>query len=49
VTWTPEEARSHYDVVSPAEQYAAIQAIRTEQPVAAHAPRDGEEPLLAFA
>jgi hypothetical protein len=47
-TWTPEEARSHYGVVSPAEQYAAIQATRAGQPVAAHAPRDGVEPLLAF-
>jgi hypothetical protein len=26
VTWTPEDSRSHYGVVSPAEQYAASQA-----------------------
>lgn len=49
VTWTPEEARDHYGMVSPAEQYAVIQASRAGQPVATHAPRDGAEPLLAFA
>jgi len=36
-------------MVSPAEQYAAIQASRAGQPTPAHAPRDGEESLLTFA
>jgi hypothetical protein len=49
VTWTPEDARNHYGVVSPTEQYAAIQASRSGNPLPACAPRDGEEPLLAFA
>lgn len=47
-TWTPEEARAHYGKVSPAEQYAAIQAERAGTPLPAHASRDGAEPLLAF-
>lgn len=47
-TWTPDEARKHYGMVSPAEQYAAIQAARAAEPLPAHAPRDGAEPLLAF-
>lgn len=47
-TWTPEEARAHHGMVSPAEQYAAIQAARAGKPLPAHASRDGAEPLLAF-
>ncbi|WP_405161595.1 oxygenase MpaB family protein [Nocardia sp. NBC_01499] len=48
VVWSPEEARVHYGMVRPAEQYAQIRAARAAKSLPEHAAVDGSEPLLAF-
>ncbi|WP_433662786.1 oxygenase MpaB family protein [Nocardia sp. CA-128927] len=48
VVWTPEEARAHYGMVRPVEQYDRIRAARAETSLPQHAAADGSEPLLAF-
>jgi uncharacterized protein (DUF2236 family) len=46
VTWTPQQARDRDGMTDPREQYATAKAAR--HTAADHAPRDGQEPLLAF-
>ncbi|MEV6557615.1 oxygenase MpaB family protein [Nocardia sp. NPDC051756] len=48
VVWTPEQARRHYGMATPAEQYAEILAARAAKALPEHAAADGSEPLLAF-
>ncbi|MFG1792562.1 oxygenase MpaB family protein [Nocardia sp. NPDC049149] len=48
VVWSPEQARAHYGVETPVEQYARIRAARDAQPMPEHAAPDGSQPLLAF-
>jgi uncharacterized protein (DUF2236 family) len=46
VTWTSQQARERDGMTDPRELYATAKAAR--QAVTEHAPRDGQEPLLAF-
>jgi uncharacterized protein (DUF2236 family) len=48
VTWTPEQARLRDGMLDPREQYAATRAARPGANMPVNAPRDGQEPLLAF-